>query len=61
MSISGNELTLKMTPAETSLFSAEQTDAFALLQINVVKDGERRATRPIRIPVRANLKAEEIS
>lgn len=53
-----NTVTLKMVPSETSLFSAANTDAFALVQINLIFGGERHATRPIRIPIHANLKAE---
>lgn len=59
VSVCKDTVTLKMTPSETSLFSAANTDAFALVQINLVADGERHATRPIKFPVRANLKAEE--
>ena len=52
-----NTVTLKMTPDETALFDAAETDAFALVQINLIFDNERHATRPMRVPVRANLKA----
>lgn len=57
-----NTVTLKMIPGETALFTADDPDAFALVQLNLIfTDGERHATRPMRVPVRANLKSEEAS
>ncbi len=56
--IADNTVTLTMTVSETSLFSADSPDAFALMQINLVFGGERHATRPMRVPIRKNLKSE---
>ncbi len=61
VTLAENTVTLKMTPGETALFDAAETDAFALVQINLLFDGERHATRPMRVPVRANLKSEALS
>lgn len=58
VTLSENVITLKMNPGETALFSADETDAFALVQINLIFDGERHATRPMRVPIRKNLKSE---
>lgn len=56
-----NTVTVKMLPGETALFTADEPDAFALVQVNLIFDGERHATRPMRVPIRANLKAEAAS
>lgn len=58
MTVSENIVTLQMTPEETGKFSAGMPGACAIAQINLVIDGVRRATRPVRIPIYANLKAE---
>ncbi len=53
-----NELTLSLTPTDTGKFSPAGPNAFAVAQINLLYEGVRHATRPVRIPVYSNLKAE---
>lgn len=52
--------TLSMTPDETGLFDADARARGTVVQCNVIKDGTRRATRPVKIPVHMNLKAEGV-
>ncbi|MCD7787528.1 MAG: hypothetical protein LUH59_01175 [Firmicutes bacterium] len=53
-------VSLSMTPDETGLFDAGARACGAVVQCNVIKDGTRRATRPVKIPVHMNLKAEGV-
>ncbi len=58
VTLEDNTVTLRMTESETSLFAADAPDSFALVQVNIIYGGDRHATRPIRVPIRKNLKAE---
>lgn len=57
MTVSKNSIILRMTPEETAKFTASY-DSFALVQINLLREGKRAASRQLKIPVRPNLKTE---
>ncbi len=58
LTLSENEIILSLTPSETGKFSANDKNSFAIAQINLLYEGVRHATRPVRIPIHSNLKAE---
>lgn len=58
VSKSENEIILFLTQEDTGKFSPAAPNAFAVAQINLLYEGVRHATRPVRIPVHSNLKTE---